>query len=185
MAPPGSWTDGAVDGALMTAPAESVTTTPIQIPIGGREEGFMRVQDIMSRDIISISPDTEAAAAREAFASRGIGHLVVMKDKVVMGILSERDLARTPDDTPASAIMTRNVVTIEPSATVRKAAGMMRGRAIGCLPVIDKSRLVGIVTTSDLLTAIAKGEIHAAPPKERIVLRKRNPMKRPGRDNQR
>ena len=145
----------------------------------------MRVQDIMSRDIISISPETDVAAAREAFASRGIDHLVVMKNKAVVGVLSQRDLARTPDDTPASALMTRNVATIDPSATLRRAAGVMRGRAVGCLPVIDDSRLVGIVTTSDLLTALAKGEIHAAPPEGRFIIRKRNPTKRPGRQKHR
>lgn len=145
----------------------------------------MRVQDIMSRDIISITPETTAAAAREAFASRGIDHLVVMKNKAVVGVLSQRDLARTRDDTPAADLMTRNVATIAPSATLRRAAGVMRGRAVGCLPVVDESRVVGIVTTSDLLTALAKGEIHAAPPEARFIIRKRNPMKRPGREQHR
>ena len=74
--------------------------------------------------------------------------------------------------------MTRDAVTIEPQATLRRAAGTMRGRAVGCLPVVDHGKLVGIVTTSDLLDALARGEIHAAPPEERFILRKRGPRKR-------
>jgi CBS domain-containing protein len=62
---------------------------------------------------------------------------------------------------------------------MRRAAGVMRGRGVGCLPVVEEGRLVGIVTTSDLLTALAKGEIHAAPPRERVILRKRGARKQP------
>jgi CBS domain-containing protein len=69
--------------------------------------------------------------------------------------------------------MSRQVVTIEPEATLRRAAGILRGRAIGCLPVMVEGSLVGIVTASDFLTALAKGEIHAAPPRERTILRSR------------
>ena len=69
-------------------------------------------------------------------------------------------------------------MTIDPQATLRRAAGVMRGRAVGCLPVVEDGKLVGIVTTSDFLTAIARGEIHAAPPRERTTLR-RPSRKRP------
>jgi CBS domain-containing protein len=92
--------------------------------------------------------------------------------------LPGRDLANARDDRPISEVMSRNIVTIEPEATIRRAAGIMRGRDVGCLPVLSDGRLVGIVTTSDLLTALSKGVIHAAPPSDRFILRKRGPRKR-------
>lgn len=139
----------------------------------------MRIQDIMSKNVISVAARTSIADAREALQTAEIDHLVVMDGKRIAGVLAGRDMSRAGDDRPVSEVMTRHVVTIEPEATLRRAAGVMRGRAIGCLPVLDDGRLVGIVTTADLLTALAKGEIHAAPPDGRVVLRKRGARKRP------
>ena len=139
----------------------------------------MRIQDVMSKNVIRVAPDTPVAVARAQFQTSEIDHLVVMEKDRVVGVIAGKDVANAAPDAPVSSIMSRHVVTIEPSATLRRAAGILRGRAIGCLPVMYEGRLVGIVTTSDLLTALAKGEIHAAPPTERVVLRKRGPRKRP------
>ena len=138
----------------------------------------MRIEDLMSRQVISVNPATHVAAAREQLRTGGVDHLVVVEKKEVVGVLAGTDILNASDDRPVSEVMSRNVVTIEPNATLRRAAGVMRGRAVGCLPVIDDGQLVGIVTTSDLLTAIAKGDIHPAPPPERTILRKRGPRKR-------
>jgi acetoin utilization protein AcuB len=138
----------------------------------------MRMQDIMSKNVISVSPQTDVAAARQKLRTGEIDHLVMVDGKRVVGVVSGRDLPPADDDKPVRVVMTQNVATIEPGATLRRAAGIMRGRAVGCLPVVDDGRLVGIVTTSDLLTALAKGEIHTTPPKERVILRKRGPRKR-------
>jgi len=139
----------------------------------------MRIQDMMSNKVISVIPETTIAAARETLRNDEIDHLVVMEGKRVVGVVAGKDLATAGDEKPIADVMSRDVVTIAPEATLRRAAGIMHGRAIGCLPVVDDGRLVGIVTTSDLLTALAKGEIHAAPPRDRIILRKRGPRKRP------
>ncbi len=139
----------------------------------------MRIQDMMSKSVVSVAPETKISVARETLRTDEIDHLVVMDGKRVVGVVSGKDLAAAGNDHPVADVMTRGVVTIAPDATLRRAAGMMRGRAIGCLPVVDDGRLVGIVTTSDLLTALAKGEVHAAPPRERVILAKRGPRKRP------
>ena len=138
----------------------------------------MRVQDVMSKKVVSIAPATEIAVARERLRNDEIDHLVVIDGKRVVGVVAGKDILRMRDDTPVSEVMSRTVATIEPGATLRQAAGIMRGRAVGCLPVIDGEQLVGIVTTSDLLTALAKGETHTTPPRERVILRKRGPRKR-------
>jgi acetoin utilization protein AcuB len=138
----------------------------------------MRIQDVMTTEIVSISPDTEVRAARELLRMNHIHHLVVMDRKRVVGIVSDRDLAGREDDSHVAEVMTRDVATISPTATLRKAAGVMDGRIIGCLPVIKDGKLAGLVTTSDLLRAMAKGA-HPPPPPERYILRKRGPRKRP------
>ena len=139
----------------------------------------MRIQDVMSKNVVSVAPTTEIAVAREKLRNDEIDHLVVIAGKRVVGVVAGRDIVGTRDDRPVSDVMSRTVVTIAPEATLRRAAGVMRGRAVGCPPVVDDGRLVGIVTTSDLLTALAKGEVHAAPPRDRVILRKRGQRKRP------
>lgn len=138
----------------------------------------MRIQDLMSKDVVSVAADTTIGEGRERLRVAEIDHLVVMDGKRVAGVVAGRDIAGAPDERPIAEVMSRDIVTVEPRATLRRAAGIMRGRAVGCLPVVDHGNLVGIVTTSDLLTALAKGEIHAAPPEARITLRKRGPRKR-------
>ena len=138
----------------------------------------MRIQDVMSKRVVSIAPKATISVARERLRTDEIDHLVVVDGKEIVGIVAGKDLARASDQQPVENAMTRDVVTIEPEATLRHAAGVMRGRAIGCLPVVEHERLVGILTTSDLLTALAKGDTHTSPPNERVILRKRGPRKR-------
>lgn len=137
----------------------------------------MRIQDVMSKRVVSVAPKTTVAAARETLRTDEINHLVVVDGKRIAGVIAGKDLDRAGDDQPVENAMTRDVVTIEPGATLRHAAGILRGRDIGCLPVVEDERLVGIVTTSDLLTALAKGDTHTSPPTARVILRKRGPKK--------
>ena len=138
----------------------------------------MRIQDVMSKNVVSVPEETGVAVARERLRSEEIDHLVVIDGKRVVGVVAGKDVLRAGDDRPLSDVMSRDVVTIEPEATLRRAAGVMRGRAVGCLPVVSGGRLVGIVTTSDLLTALARGDTHPAPATDRVILRKRGPRKR-------
>jgi CBS domain-containing protein len=75
--------------------------------------------------------------------------------------------------------MARQPVTITSDETVRKAAALMSGHVIGSLPVVDDGKLVGIVTTFDLVALLAKGATHPAPSGERRVLAKRGPRRKP------
>ncbi len=138
----------------------------------------MRIQDVMTSDIVSIAPDAELSEARQKLRLNDIHHLVVMDRKRVVGVLSDRDLADRSQDLHVSEVMTRGVATISPRATLGQAAGKMEGRTIGCLTVMDGSKLAGIVTISDLLRALSKGT-HPRPSPERFILRKRGARKRP------
>lgn len=138
----------------------------------------MRIHEIMSTKVVSVSPDETIAGARDQLRLNDIHHLIVIRKRRIVGVLSDRDLAEHPDDRLVSEVMTTDVTTIEAGATLREAAGMLSGGVFHSLPVLDGGELVGIVTTTDLVRALAKGA-HAAPPPERYVLRKRGPRKRP------
>lgn len=119
------------------------------------------VEDIMTRAVKTVPPDLDTAAARHLMRKARIHHLVVIEGDRIVGIVSQRDLGGTREESiPAGRIekvMRSNVVAVAPEASLRSAAAMLRGYDIGCLPVVDGKELVGIVTTSDLLDWISAG----------------------------
>lgn len=122
----------------------------------------MRVQDVMSDEVRTIQPSATAGDAWEYMRSKNIHHLVVTDGGQIVGVLSERDAGGRSGRTVRAGrtvadLMTRNVVSVERTDTVRRAASVMRGRAIGCLPVTRGRKLVGIVTTADLLELLGRG----------------------------
>lgn len=122
----------------------------------------MRIPEVMNEQVQTVLPTMPAADAWELMQRRGIHHLIVKNGSEIAGILSDRDLGSRPGagfraNLQVKEVMTTNVATIEPTDTVRRAANLMRGRTIGCLPVTRKGRLVGIVTVSDLLVLLGRG----------------------------
>ena len=121
----------------------------------------MRVQEVMTEKVRTVPVDTPAERAWSLMKTDGIHHLVVTEGRRIVGVLSNRDGGRRSagarDPVTVQELMTKPVVTIAPDATIRQAANVMRGRTIGCLPVTRAGRLVGIVTTSDLLDAVGGG----------------------------
>ncbi|CAN5909263.1 hypothetical protein BH11MYX2_BH11MYX2_10060 [soil metagenome] len=81
-----------------------------------------------------------------------------MQGEHVVGVLSQRDLGGTRQELPpagcVSDFMSSNVVVASPDMTLAEAAGLMRAHKIDCLPVVDGKRLVGIVTTWDVLAVV-------------------------------
>lgn len=138
----------------------------------------MRIHEVMSKDVATISPDATVAAARQQFRVEGIRHLVVTEKRTIVGVVSDHNLADCADDTLVRDVMTARVFTIAHDETLRKAAALLAGHNVGCLPVVRDGNLAGIVTTSDLLRLLAKGATRPAPQSERVVLRKRGPRKR-------
>jgi acetoin utilization protein AcuB len=67
--------------------------------------------------------------------------------------------------------MTEQVVSAAPQTTLRQAANLMRGRTVGCLPVMDDGRVVGIVTVTDILEQLGRGATRPAVRAERRVRR--------------
>lgn len=122
----------------------------------------MRVQDIMNTNIRTISSSDSAEKALSTMKMYDIHHLVVKDGADLLGVVSERDLggrrgAASLKNLIVEDRMTPQVISVKPDTTIRQAANMLRGHAIGCLPVMVDGKLKGIVTTSDLLTLIGRG----------------------------
>jgi acetoin utilization protein AcuB len=128
----------------------------------------------MTSRLITIQEDEPVSHAFELMLTNDIRHLpVVTRAKKLVGIITDRDLSEavipaTPSDTPrsmyhtvknikAKQIMTPNPVTVGTDATIQEAAQIFLDRKIDCLPVKDhKSRLIGIVTSTDILKAFVE-----------------------------
>ncbi len=122
----------------------------------------MRLDEIMSRDVVTIAPTETAERAWARMRQKGVRHLVVTRSDEVVGVLTDRDLggpraAKLRQGKKVSDLMTPKPITVRPRTTVRQAANRMRGRSIGSLIVAEEGKLVGIVTISDLLDVIGRG----------------------------
>lgn len=138
----------------------------------------MRVQEVMTKDVQTVSSDVPADDAWSLMRAKRIHHLVVTDGHRVVGVLSDRDAGglRGPSvrrNRTVGELMTGRVVTVPPTTPVRKAANLMRGRSIGCLVVIDGTRIVGIVTVSDLLELLGRGAERPAVSTTRWTLKHR------------
>jgi len=135
----------------------------------------MRMNEVMTEGVQTVAPSMAAADAWELMRRKRIHHVVVTRGADVIGILSDRDAGSRAGATVRSGrtvaeLMTSHAVTLSPTDTVRKAANVMRGRTIGCLPITDtRGRLVGIVTVSDLLELLGRGVDRAAKPERPLA----------------
>ncbi len=110
----------------------------------------------MTRFARSLTSEATLAEALELMRSMDVRHLPVVQDLRVVGMVSDRDLRRArgshrSEDTAIGEIMSVQVVTIEPEKPISCAADLILVRRIGALPVVDDDRLIGILTSTDLL----------------------------------
>jgi len=143
----------------------------------------MRVQDVMTKPVTTIAPTEAAEVAWNLMRLERIHHLVVSEGRRIRGVVSHRDAGgRRGDSVRATRVvgdlMTAPAVTVEPTATVRQAANLMRGRSIGCLVVVKSGRAVGIVTVSALLELIGHSLDHGSGTSRRPTLHHRSPHKK-------
>ena len=117
----------------------------------------MIIQEIMSREIVSIDCNKTVLDACKLFSKNIVGSLVVMDKNIIVGIVTERDTIervilknRDPNNTKVGEIMSPNIITIHALAPLERAGQIMRESHIKKLPVILNNEIVGIVTESDL-----------------------------------
>jgi len=132
------------------------------------------IRDHMSTDLTTVAPHTSLLELRILMKKGRFHHLIVMDGEELQGILSDRDLlaalspfldtsseqprdvatlARTADD-----LLKRPAVVIAPGQTLPEAAQCMLDQKVSALPVVEEGRLVGMLTSRDLLRAMASGK---------------------------
>ena len=129
---------------------------------------MLLVRDSMTREVVTVGPETTAAEALALCREKGIRHLPVLEGGRLVGMISDRNLrSATPalgDPNRAEALecirvadeMVKEVATVRPEDPIEEAAIEMYERKIGCLPVVDDDDLVGIVTSSDVMRAFVR-----------------------------
>jgi acetoin utilization protein AcuB len=121
----------------------------------------------MHTTLITVTPDATLAQARDLLHRHRIRHLPVVEGDRLLGILTDRDIRQvspssvaglSPDQATAflaqiraGEAMVRQVRTVSPFTTIEEAARLMIEHKIGCLPVLEAGRLVGILTETDIL----------------------------------
>lgn len=135
----------------------------------------MLIRDVMSRLVVTVTPDTTVKEAAGLLVERGFNALPVVDGDELVGIVTEADLVpleTRPDPRshlgPATAdlyrivpyavaeVMTRGVLTLPPDADAARAAHLMLERHLRSVPITGQGRLVGIVTRRDLLRVLAR-----------------------------
>ena len=146
----------------------------------------MRVNEIMSTNLKTVSAATPADDAWELMRGECIHHLVVMDGTTMMGVFSARD-AGGPNGAwlrvghSVGELMSEDVVAAAAHTPVKKVANLMSGHTIGSVVVFDKGRPVGIVTTSDLLQLLGRGAIKPNPVSKKSPLNFRAPHRKRNR----
>lgn len=133
----------------------------------------VRVRDVMRDAPKTLGRNDQLTLADDVMSAARIRHLPVLdEDGRLCGILSQRDMFRGAlaaalgygtaaqrkmlSMLVVKEVMTTDVVTIHPDASLAEAAKLMLERKVGCLPVIEAGRLVGIVTESDFVALAAR-----------------------------
>jgi CBS domain-containing protein len=110
----------------------------------------------MTQDVVSVEIPGNRDDVLKILKRTGISGVPVIKDGRLVGIITRKDLLRKPDETQLGLLMTPDPVTIGPDATIAEAARLMVKYDIRRLPVIEDGRLVGLLSVSDLILAIAQ-----------------------------
>ncbi|HOX37482.1 MAG TPA: CBS domain-containing protein [Candidatus Brocadiia bacterium] len=132
----------------------------------------MLVSDWMTRELVTVAPETEVSEALELMLYKGIRRLPVVRDRELLGFITLGDIREAEggkssfvdwdsmDETatmPVSRIMSSKPYQISPDATLEDAAQMMRETKVGSLPVVDSfGNLVGIITQADMMLAFCR-----------------------------
>lgn len=119
----------------------------------------MQVKDVMKTQVVIAKPDANVKEAAKIMTDLDIGCLVVLEKDKIVGILSETDILKKivaqgadAEKTKVEDIMTKDVVTIDMDKGVEEAAELMVGKKLKRLPVVNGSKLVGIITSTDLIS---------------------------------
>jgi CBS domain-containing membrane protein len=134
----------------------------------------MKVRDVMTHEVATLDRNDELSMAEDLMRLGRIRHLPVIDEETgeIAGLVSERDLfrgalsralgygeaaeRRIAKTIRVKEVMTTDVVTAEADTSLAEAAKLMLKRKIGCLPVVERGKLIGIVTEGDFVALAAR-----------------------------
>ena len=120
------------------------------------------VKDIMAKALISVNPTTTALQIAKMMEQGGIGAVLVKENENLVGIITDRDFAtkiaanNLPFNTPVEKIMSSPLITINHDELISTAAEMMTNKKIRKLAVSENDKIIGLITSTDLVNQLAK-----------------------------
>ncbi len=120
---------------------------------------MISVAEFMTKDLVTVREADDLALAEALLKLGGIRHLPVVRDRKLVGILTQRDVLRSgfagkpsARELPVSEVMTKEPTSVRPGLGLASVARLMLERKFGCLPVCEEDgTLVGIVTEADFV----------------------------------
>jgi acetoin utilization protein AcuB len=116
----------------------------------------MHVSTWMSSPVHTIAPEARVEDAVALLRRHGIRHLPVIETDRVVGVVTDRDLRGAARETEVRAIMSQPALQVTPRTGIDRAARLLFDKRIGCLPVVEDGRLVGILTQTDAVAALVE-----------------------------
>lgn len=120
-----------------------------------------------SSAVVSASPDTTVFSALKTMAAKNLGFLVVLDREKLVGVVSERDYARkvvlegkASANTPVREIMTEKVVSVTVDQTVPQCMALMDKGGFRHLPVVEGNKVIGVLSSRDLLKEVVSHHEH-------------------------
>ncbi|SFA51576.1 CBS domain-containing protein [Parageobacillus thermantarcticus] len=124
-----------------------------------------KVQDIMTKNVATVSPNQTVQEAAQIMSQKNIGALPVVENGQVKGMITDRDITlrtsaqgKNPASTSVSEVMTNRVVTGTPNMSVQEAANVMAQNQVRRLPIVENNQLQGIVALGDIATNSASDQ---------------------------
>lgn len=124
-----------------------------------------KVQDVMTKNVATVSPNQTVQEAAQIMHQKNIGALPVVENGQVIGMITDRDITlrtsaqgKDPASVRVSEVMTNRVVTGTPNMSVQEAANVMAQHQIRRLPIVENNQIQGIVALGDIATNSASDQ---------------------------
>lgn len=118
---------------------------------------------VQNQSLVSLSPGDTSHDAATLMAEKNIGAILIVESNKLCGIFTERDMTSRivakdldPKKTLLKDVMTKNPLTLDPKDTAKHALETMKAKKFRHLPVVDKDKIVGMVSVRDLYDVIMK-----------------------------
>ncbi len=153
----------------------------------------MKVRDVMTWNVVSVSSDTPIMEARKIMDAHNVRRLPVVDRGRLVGMVSKERIART-GPSPATSlsvweinylmakmtvkeVMKKDVVTVHPDTSAEAAIALAQSKGVGALPVVEDHNVIGIVSTNDFFYKILNPVLGIGKPGTRIVISKGSDIK--------